>query len=243
MVSNPYIILQARMNSERLPGKVMMHAGGRPMIGILIDRIKEAGIPILLATSQKPDNDILTDYAIKSGIRVFRGSEDNVLERYYFAAKSVRADLIFRLTGDNPLVSSSLIKDVFDFYLQISNQRGYVSTSLGKTWPIGISVEVFSNLLLTEAYLKATLAGEFEHVTPYMHQNHSGDIDVIQYDQSEKKYHYRLTVDTESDLKLFKILVEDYQAERKSIKDIIQILDNHPELVRINSGIGQKGWK
>lgn len=243
MVKNPFIILQARMNSERLPGKVMMPASEKPLIGILIDRLKSAGIPVLLATSENPENDPLAEYAKKKGIEVFRGSEDNVLERFYLAAKSVKADVVFRLTGDNPFVDGSIIKEVYNLYTEKGGQRIYISTGLSKTWPLGISVEVFSFALLEEAYLNASLPGEFEHVTPYMHQNFPGDIEVLSHAHSDNKYHYRLTVDTVADFKLFKILVEEYQAESKTILEIIQVLDNHPELVKINTGVVQKEWK
>lgn len=243
MVMNPYIILQARMNSERLPGKVMLLVGGKPMIGILIDRIKTADIPVLLATSINPENDILAEYVKTTGIEVFRGSEENVLERYWKASKSVRADLIFRLTADNPLVDGHIIKEILKISTERNNQRCYVSTGLSKTWPIGISVEAFSVDLLEEAYFKANLPSEFEHVTPYMHQNRPGDIEVIQYPHTHSKYHYRLTVDTECDFKLIKTLVEEYEADKKTILDIIQLLDNHPGLAKTNAGVVQKSWK
>jgi spore coat polysaccharide biosynthesis protein SpsF len=243
MVTNPYIIIQARMNSERLPGKVMMPASGKPLIGILIDRLKSAGIPVLLATSKNPENDPLDEYAESIGIEVFRGSEDNVLERYYLAAKSVEADLIFRLTGDNPFVDGSIIKEVFNLYAEKGSQRTYISTGLSKTWPLGISAEAFSFALLEEAYSKAALPGESEHVTPYMHQNFPGDIVLVSYAHPDNKYHYRLSVDTVDDFKLFKILVEEYQAESKTIQEIIQVLDKYPELKKINSGVIQKEWK
>lgn len=243
MVKNPYIILQARMNSERLPGKVMMKAGGKPLIGILIDRLKKSDIPVLLATSQNPENEQLIDYAKTIGIEVYRGSEENVLERYYLAAKSVKADLLFRLTGDNPFVDGFIIKEVFHLFSEKGGNRAYISLGLSKTWPLGISVEAFSYALLKEAYSKATLPGEFEHVTPYMHQNFPGNIELIPFPHSDNKYHYRLTVDTVDDFKLFKTLVEEYRAETKTILEIMHLLDKHPELVKINTGVIQKEWK
>jgi spore coat polysaccharide biosynthesis protein SpsF len=243
MVKNPFIIIQARMNSERLPGKVLMKAGEAPLIGILFDRLKNSGLPILLATSENSENDPLEEYAREKGIMVYRGSEDNVLERYHEAAKQVNADLIFRLTGDNPFVEGDLIKEVFRFYRENNNPRTYISTGLSQTFPLGISVEAFGFNLLEEALLNTKTKGETEHVTPYMHQNMPGNITVVPFHFSKKRYHYRLTVDTERDFKLFKTLIEDYKAQHLEINEIIFILDNNPELSKINLGEKQKSWK
>lgn len=243
MVNNPFIFIQARMNSERLPGKVLMKAGGMPLIGILFDRLKNSGLPILLATSENSENDPLEEYAKEKGIMVYRGSEDNVLERCYEAAKQVNADLIFRLTGDNPFIEGNLIRAVLRFCLENNNPRTYISTGLSQTFPLGISVEVFGFNLLEEAFLNAKTQGEREHVTPYIHQNMPGNITVVPFHFSKKRYHYRLTVDTERDFKLFKTLVEDYKAQHLEIKEIIFLLDNNPELSKINQDEKQKSWK
>ena len=243
MVKNPFIIIQARMNSERLPGKVLMKAGGVPLIGILFDRLKNSGLPILLATSENSENDSLEKYASGKGIMVFRGSEDNVLGRYYEAAKHVNADLIFRLTGDNPFIEGNLIKEVFRYYLEINNSRAYISTGSSQTFPLGISVEAFGFNLLEEAFLNAKTKGETEHVTPYMHQNIPGNITILPFSSSKKRYHYRLTVDTERDFKLFKTLIEEHKAQNLQIDEIISIMDRNPELSGINMGETQKSWK
>lgn len=243
MVKNPYIIIQARMNSKRLPGKVLMEAGGIPLIGILFERLKDSGIPILLATSENSENDPLEEYARGKGIMVYRGSEDNVLERYYEAAKTVNADLIFRLTGDNPYIEGSLINDLLSLYKEKNNPRAYISTGLSQTFPLGISVEAFAFGLLEEAFLNAKLAGETEHVTPYMHQNMPGNIEIVPFSFDLSRYHYRLTVDTEKDFKLFRALIEDFNAQHLKIDEIVSLLDKSPELSAMNLGEKQKSWK
>ena len=242
MVNNPYIILQARMNSERLPGKVMKQVGDKPLIGILFDRISNPEIPVLLATSINKENDILVEYALERGIKVYRGSEENVLERYFMAAKSVDADLIFRITGDNPFIDANLIINILKLYLENYNQRTYISTGLSKSFPLGISVEAFSYSLLDEAVKNAVQPEDIEHVTIYMHQNRPGDIKVLKFSGDMNKYHYRLTVDTEEDFDLFRCLIENYNCESKSIEEIINILDINPELSKINKDVIQKRW-
>lgn len=243
MVRNPYIIIQARMKSERLPGKVMMKAGGMPLIGILFDRLKDSELPILIATSKNLENDPLEEYVREQGILIYRGSEDNVLERYYESAKSVNADLIFRLTGDNPFIDGNLINNVLRLYLEKNNPRAYISTGLSQTFPLGISVEAFSFHLLEEAYLNTRFNYEMEHVTPYMHQNRPGDIELVPFCFSENRYHYRLTVDTERDFRLFKTLIEDHKVQHLKIDEIISLLDINPSLSKINQGVTQKSWK
>jgi spore coat polysaccharide biosynthesis protein SpsF len=242
MVEGVYIILQARLNSERLPGKVMRTIGGKPMIGILIDRLKQSELSIILATSVNQENDILADYARSLGVLVFRGSEENVLERYYLAAKSVEAKVIIRVTGDNPLIDGILLRKNVDYFLKVNNPNTYLSTGLSQTWPLGISIEIFNFDLLEEAYLSATLPGEFEHVTPYMHQNVPGNITILSPENSRKRYHYRLTVDTEADFTLSSILIEDFGCDKKPIDEIIEIIDNNKSLTMINRDLKQKSW-
>jgi spore coat polysaccharide biosynthesis protein SpsF len=243
MVGGTYIILQARMNSERLPGKVMKCIAGKPMIGILIDRLKQSELPIILATSMNIENDILVDYAKSLGVSVYRGSEDNVLERYYFAAKSFNAKVVIRVTGDNPLLDGFFLRDNVDHFLRLNDSRAYLSTGLSKTWPLGISVEIFGFNLLEEAYHSATLPGQLEHVTPYMHQNVPGDIKIIAPERNgSSRYHYRLTVDTEDDFNLNSRLIEVYGCNKKSIEQIIQFIDENQYLTQINQNVRQKAW-
>jgi spore coat polysaccharide biosynthesis protein SpsF len=236
------IILQARMNSNRLPGKVMKLIGGVPMIGILIERLKKACLPILLATSQDKENDALVDYIKTLGISVFRGSESNVLERYYQAAKETEAKTIIRVTGDNPLIDGNFLRDSIEKYWTPENERAYLSSALSCTYPLGTSFEVFSFNLLTEANNKAILPGEFEHVTPYMHQNIPGNIQLISFYRNESKYNYRLTVDTYEDFILIKKLIEEFGCDKLSMEQIITVIDNNPQLQSMNIGVQQKRW-
>lgn len=242
MVNNPCIIVQARMSSTRLPGKVMRRVSGRPLIDILLERLKKSDIPILLATSNDEKNNPLVEFVKNKGIRVYRGSENNVLKRYYEAAKTCNCNTIIRATGDNPLMDGNLIKDAYQYYLNHSNERSFLSIGLSKTYPLGISISIFSFKLLEEAFLNAKLPGEFEHVTPYMSNNMPGNINIIAYKGNMNKYHYRLTVDTISDFELHKKLIEDYNCDNMSINEIIKVIDSHPELANINGMIVQRNW-
>jgi len=230
------------MNSTRLPDKVMQPICGTPIIGILLRRVKKAGLPVILATSTNKENDTLCEYAKQQGATIFRGSEDNVLERYYLAAKEFKATTVVRITGDNPLLDGHFLKEQVEIFHKNKNERKYLSTGLSQTYPLGMSVEIFGFNLLEEAFKNAKLPGEFEHVTPYMHQNTPGDIEIIVPKLDEKKHHYRLTVDTENDFIFNKILIGDYGCDKLRMKQIISVIDEHPELLQINKNTIQKKW-
>lgn len=242
MVEKTYIILQARMNSERLPGKVMKLIGGIPIIGILIKRLKQSDLPIILATSTNKENDELVEYAKSLDVLIYRGSEDNVLERYYLAAKSVDAQTIIRVTGDNPLLDGKFLRENVNYYYNINDERAYLSTGLSQSFPLGISVEIFSFSLLEEALNNAVHPGEFEHVTPYMHQNKPGNINIIEVTRKEKRYHYRLTVDTPDDFLLNQKLIEEFQCDQLNMDEIIKVLDENQGLSQLNHTSIQKNW-
>lgn len=230
------------MNSERLPGKVMKLIGDTPVIGILINRLKQSDLPIILATSTNKENDELVEYAKSLDILIYRGSEENVLERYYFAAKSVGAQTIIRVTGDNPLLDGKFLKENVSHYHKVNDKRAYLSTGLSQSFPLGISVEIFSFALLEEAYKNAQQPGEFEHVTPFMHQNKPGNIKLIIPERKENRYHYRLTIDTPDDFLLHQKLIEDFNCDKKSIDEIIHILDENQPLIKLNYTSIQKKW-
>jgi spore coat polysaccharide biosynthesis protein SpsF len=242
MVNDAFIILQARMSSSRLEGKVMKLIKGIPVIGILIERASQSDIPILLATSEKAENDILVDFVNSLGINVFRGSENNVLERFYLAAKDLHVRNIIRITGDNPLIDGKFIRDNYEVYKKINKDRVFLSTALSQTFPTGISIEIFSFNLLQEAFKSAKTPGEFEHVTPYMHQNMPGDIEIVSISSKINKYHYRLTVDTPEDFLFNSRLIEEFDCDQKSLDEIIEIIDTNQDLLRINRHVSQKSW-
>ncbi len=242
MVMKPYIILQARMGSKRLPGKAMKRISDKPIIGILIDRLKEADIPILLATSTNAENDELVYYVESLGVRTFRGSEDNVLERFYLASKCIDANIIIRLTGDNVLIDGNFVRSNYERYIQACDKRTYLSTSLSQTFPVGMSVEIFSSLLLEEAHKNASLPGELEHVTPYMYNDTSRNIKILKVRRDIPKHDYRLTVDTREDFELTRELIEKYSCGKKSMDEIISVLDDNEGLALMNKETSQKKW-
>lgn len=228
------------MNSERLPGKVLRTINDRTLLCILLERLKPSEIPVIVATSINVENDAIEEEATKYGAVVYRGSEENVLERFYFAARQVEADPIFRLTADNPLMEGKLLSQILEIYAKQESERTYISIGLSKTYPLGISAELFSFALLEEAYNNAENEIEKEHVTPYMHQNKSRNINLIPFSGNKKRYHYRLTIDTADDFKLHEQIIQQYNANSLTVDEIIQLLDDNPALTMINSHVSQK---
>lgn len=242
VTENALILVQARMRSQRLPGKVMKKIAGRPMIGILFDRLRQSGLDILLATSLLSADDPLAEFARAERIDVFRGDETNVLQRFYLATKERHRDVLVRVTGDNPLTDGQAIHDNVAKYRGLNNPRCYYSSGGPKGMPLGTAFEIFSRELLDEAYRNATQPGELEHVTPYMHQNRPGDIAITRVDTWGSASQYRLTVDTEEDFSLINQLVTRFGCDKKSVDEIVAILNENPRLAQLNKGVAQRQW-
>lgn len=162
-------IVQARMLSTRLPGKVMKEVLGKPLIGYMLERLKYSQLmdKIIVATSTEESNDEICAYVKKSGFDVFRGSEDNVLERYYMAAKQYKADIVVRMTADCPLTDPEICDQLIKAF--IDKKADYACTDV--TYAEGMDCEVFTFKTLETMYNKSTLSSEREHVSLYVHHH------------------------------------------------------------------------
>ena len=234
------IISQARMTSTRLPGKVFMTVNDIPLLKYHSDRVRQSGYPFFIATTVNATDDPIVAFAEKEGIPYFRGDEMNVLSRYYGCAKEHNLDIVVRVTSDCPLIDGFLIKKILDEELYDFTEKTYLSNGLEKSYPLGLSFEVVSFPYLEEAYQNATLALDLEHVTPYINRNRSGETVYKHFKHYEDKSKYRITVDTPDDFTLIKVLIEDFQADKLSYQEIIEVMDANPELEKINAHIEQK---
>jgi spore coat polysaccharide biosynthesis protein SpsF len=234
------IITQVRMTSTRLPGKVLKEAKGQPLLKYHTDRLKQSSIPVFIATTVNPADDPIIEFAKKEGIVFYKGSEHDVLSRFYGCAKENDLDIIVRVTSDCPLIDGLLIKDAVDKYKETENSDLYLSNALERTFPRGFDFEIFSFKLLSEAHEKAVLDLDKEHVTPYINRNRSGKVSFFHYRQEKDKSAFRITVDTAEDYQLVKILIEKFDADKLQHKEITDILEKNPDLVLINAHIEQK---
>jgi spore coat polysaccharide biosynthesis protein SpsF len=238
-------IVQARMGSTRLPGKVLREIEGRPMIAHVLERVGRIdGVDeVCVATSESPLDDPLAAWVEQSGgSGVFRGSEHDVLGRFAGAARSAQADAVVRVTADCPLLCPSVSQRVVRELLAHAARCDYASNTLSRTYPRGLDTEVFSANALLEADRLATDAWDREHVTPYLYRQ-PGRFAVREVKDSSDNSHHRWTVDTEEDLELVRRI---YGALWRTGEPpfeyaaILACVAAHPEWTEINQHVQQK---
>lgn len=228
------------MTSTRLPGKVLLPVAGQPLLHYHVARLQASGLPLYLATTTNATDDPLAAFAETYHLPCTRGDEHDVLSRYQQCATAYDLDVLVRVTSDCPLLDGEVLAEGVREYLQINDPRLYLSNVLERTFPRGFDFEVFSRELLEEAFERATLPSDREHVTPYIHQNRSGRVRFRHITRPTDRSSYRLTVDTAEDFELVRQLLETYGAATLSAEDLIALLDQHPELVALNAHIEQK---
>ncbi|MCP8617531.1 glycosyltransferase family protein [Salirhabdus salicampi] len=236
-------IIQARMGSTRLSGKVMKDIKGRTVLSHVIERVRQSNLieEIIIATTVHEKDTIIEKEAIKCGAKVYRGSEEDVLSRYYLAAKENNIDIIVRITSDCPVIDAYVIDEIISFY---RNEKYEIVTNAGsdlsqRTYPRGLDTEVFSFNALEDAFYNGREKYHREHVTPYIYEK-SNKIHYFKNDVNYSKY--RWTLDTEED---FELISEIYNKLYKGthdfyLQDIIEIFEKEPEMYTINAHIEQK---
>src|SRR5690242_852307 len=237
------IITQVRVTSTRLPAKVLLTVSGRSYLEHHLDRLARTGLPVIVATTTNFNDDLVVQLCTEDGFPVFRGSEDDVLSRFAGAAREHDLDGIVRVTSDCPLIDPEIVAAGVDRWRAENDLDLYISNCLERTYPRGMDFEIFSTARLYDAEVKATLKADREHVTPYLHQNRSGEMRLLNLPWSagsRNAAQYRLTLDTADDWKLLDALIEDFDAPRLSCAELVAILDAHPELAALNAHIEQK---
>lgn len=234
------IITQARMTSTRLPGKVLLRSGGRTMLDHHLDRLAGAALPIVVATTTNSTDDVIVDAGRSHGVQVYRGSEHDVLSRFAGAAADAGLDTVVRVTSDCPLIDPALIRIGVDRFAEMDDPTAYVSNVIERTYPRGFDFEVFSAAVLNEADQLAEIESDREHVTPYLNQNRTGRTRFSHVVRQSDASHHRVTLDTPDDLTLIRALIEDHEAAGLTVEQIIDVLESHPALARINAHVEQK---
>lgn len=237
------IIVQARMTSTRLPGKVLKEVLGKPLLEYQIERLRRVGLAdeIVIATTTNDTDLPIVELCKRLGVPVMRGSEHDVLARYYAAAKLHLADVIVRVTSDCPVIDPAEIDALIRFYLDNRTVYDYISTGLVRTYPRGMDAEVFPFRVLEEAYLEAVGEPEREHVTPFIYLRPER-YKLANYSCQENFAHHRWTVDTAEDFELVRKIIETlYPANTHfDLMDIVDLLKIHPDWVAINAHVEQK---
>lgn len=245
-------VVQARMGSTRFPAKVMRLICGVPMIGLLLRRIGKSSLidQIVVATSDSPRDGPLAEYVRQLGYTVYQGSEDDVLDRYYHAAKAADAAVVVRITGDCPLIDPALVDDVIGAFLAAGVD--YASNRLPPTYPDGLDAEVFSFEALETAWNQADTPYQREHVTPFIiERTKHHQLNLAHTTDCSAE---RWTVDELADFEVIQKVFESFHPRHNfGWLDVMKLREEHPEwfmgnqhLVRNEGaqlGTGQKLWK
>ena len=252
MAQNIIAIVQARMGSTRLPGKVMQQIAGKPLIEVLLHRLSRSTRlnKIIIATSINKKDDTLVNFVNGLGYDVFRGSEEDVLDRYYCAAQKNKAEIVVRVTGDCPLIDAVLVDNIIQQFLVLDVD--YISNIAPATFPDGLDTEVFSHKALTLAWEQAVLKAEREHVTPFLRQGRQ--FKRANYKNNRNLSGERWTVDEPEDLEVIRRIFEQFSPKLDfSWEDVMPLTISNPEIFSLNKsfernegarmGTGQKLWK
>ncbi|UCC45370.1 MAG: glycosyltransferase family protein [Candidatus Zixiibacteriota bacterium] len=236
-------IVQARMSSTRLPGKVMMKLAGMPMLQFQLERVRRAGQigELVVATTTNPADEPIVQLCHRLEVATFRGEEEDVLDRYCNTASEHNADVVVRITSDCPLIDPVEIDRVIAFYRREYEKYDYVSNILRRTFPRGMECEVFSFEALMTAAREASDSSDREHVTMYIRKRPErfrlGSV-TGETDHSR----HRWTVDTPEDLELVQRMADEIYPRKPEfgLTDCLELLDRHPDWLLLNDHVRQK---
>ncbi len=233
-----YTMIQARMGSSRLPGKVMKEVVGKPLLEHIINRLSFCKYvdKIIVITSNESENEPIVNLCERLNIDCFSGDENDVLDRYYKAAVKFNLneqDSIVRITADCPLIDPIIVDEVIEKHLE--NDYDYTTNTLIRTFPDGLDCEVFKLSILNEMWNKATLKSEREHVTLFI-KNNPENYKLGNFAQDRDLSNFRWTVDEKEDFILIKKIYECLYDDEKIflMDDIFKLLDDNPSLLKIN---------
>ncbi len=234
-------IVQARMGSTRLPGKVLKKLVDCSVLEQVITRIKHVSAinDIVIATTTDVQDDVIVEEAKRIGVHYYRGSEHDVLSRYYEAAKLVDADAIVRVTSDCPVIDVAIIDQLIHLFQ--TEPCHYLSNTLERSYPRGLDVEIFTFDSLATAYRLAEKPEQREHVTPYIYQN-PDRFSLVSNTHPIDYSHLRWTLDTLEDWELIERIYEQLYKPGQifSWHEILALMERQPELTLLNAHVEQK---
>jgi spore coat polysaccharide biosynthesis protein SpsF len=234
------IVIQARMGSSRLPGKVLMRIGGTPLIDFLFSRLEplKRKYHIYVATTQNKLDDELVNLCAKRQISYFRGSEEDVLKRYFQLSTKSELDIIVRLNADSPFIDADFVEDKIQKFLNCVDNFDYGSTIIEPSYPIGMHVEIMKYDALTRAHFQCNDMSLREHVTPYIYQNPK-IFKLMSFRNENDLSSMRLTIDYKEDIVFANRLIDVLRSSKKNITydNIIELVNSSARLKQINQHI------
>ena len=239
-MSSTVAIIQARMSSTRLPQKVLRSLFGKPMLYWVIHRIQQARLvdSIWIATTTNSADDSIVEFCNSQGLNVYRGSEDDVLDRYYQTTLVAKADNILRITSDDPMIDPHIIDWLIGSYYAVSPKVDYASNNKPRSFPLGLDIEVFCADKLAQIW-QADTSSWREHVTPYFYQ-HPEQFRLHNIVNPVDYSHYRWTVDTAEDFELIQRIYEYFGHGDFHWQEAIELMEAHPDWALLNQHIEQK---
>jgi len=239
--------VQVRMNSSRLPGKVLMNILGKPILGYLLERLNRSKLinEIVVATSENKENDAIEKFCVKNNYTIFRGSENNVTSRIIGALEKNDADIAVEIYGDCPLIDHRIVDELIQYYLDHQNNYDFVTNGMKTTYPPGLEVEVYPLSVLKKAYEFSSNPDELEHGT-YIVRKHD-EIFRIKNIEAPKNLYYpdlELELDSEEDFHVIKKIIENLYKlnDDFSALEIIEFLDKNPDIRDLNKNVYRR-WK
>lgn len=238
-------LVQARVGSTRLPSKVLKEICGKTILHHEIDRLKKCKEidEIVIATTDKEDDDKIVNEAKKLSVKYFRGSENDVLSRFYYAAKENNADIVVRVTSDCPCIDFEILDKMLIYFKEKYKEKqvDYLSNTIKRTYPRGYDIEIFTFSALEKSYINAEKEYEREHVTPYIYDKTNNFL-KLSFENKEDYSKYRVTLDTIEDFIVIKNIFENlyYKNPYFKLNDVVQYLNNNLHIVDINKHIEQK---
>jgi spore coat polysaccharide biosynthesis protein SpsF len=243
---NTVAIIQGRMASSRLPGKILLDIAGKPMLAHVVERARRARTvdQVVVATTTQPEDDAVEAYCRQAGIDCSRGSLQDVLDRFYQAALAFKADTIVRLTADCPLLDPQVLDLTVNEFFRTGVDFGCnrLPPPLKRTYPIGLDVEVCTFQALERAWKEAKKPNEREHVMPYLYDP-PGRFKVLRIDYEKDYSEMRWTVDTPEDLDLVRqIFGRLTEHPDFTWLDVLALFEREPELARINAQVKHRTY-
>jgi len=242
------IIVQARMASTRLPGKVMLPVLGKTILGLMIERLQmiQHQATVVIATSVNPEDDIIEQEAHLLNIPCYRGDQNNLLDRHYQAALQHNAGVVLKIPSDCPLIDPQAIDRVLTYFFEQDTRPDYVGNLHPATWPDGNDVEIMTMACLKQAWENAEKNLELEHTTPYIWENPQlFSIGNVSWETGlDYSMSHRFTIDYQEDYLFIKRVFEELYPVNKSFScnDILDLLDRKPEIYQINANYAGVNW-
>ena len=237
-------IIQARMGSSRLPGKVMLKLDKKnPILYYVLKQLQSSKLleKLVVATTILDEDDVIEDYGKNLDVDVFRGNVNNVLDRYFNCTKKFSFSTIVRITSDNPLIDPTIVDNMIKQFT--SNSYDYLTNAHVRTFPYGTEVEIFSFKALEKAWKNAKKLSEREHVTPYFYNN-PDQFKIFNVENSTNISNLRWTIDRKNDLTLVKSIIYKIKKRPILMTDIIRLFSIEPKLFEINKNqLQNKGYQ